>query len=50
MDRERKGKRALVTGTTRGIGREIGEIMAGERYNLALLALDHEAGGGVERS
>ena len=39
---ELKGKTAIVTGASRGIGRAIGEVLAGEGMNLALAARGRE--------
>jgi len=38
MDLGLRGKKAIVTGGTRGIGRAIAELLAGEGCNLALCA------------
>ncbi len=42
MDLNLKGKRALVTGGTRGIGRAIAETLAGEGADLAICARNSE--------
>jgi len=39
---ELKGKTAIVTGASGGIGRAIGEVLAGEGMNLALAARGKE--------
>ena len=42
MDLKLKGKRALVTGGTRGMGRAIAETLAGEGCNLSICARKEE--------
>jgi 3-oxoacyl-[acyl-carrier protein] reductase len=50
MDLKLRGKRALVTGATRGIGRAIAETLAGEGCNLSICALgEKEVAAAVER-
>ena len=49
MDLELKGKRALVTGATRGMGRAIAETLAGEACKLSICARnDKEVAATVE--
>jgi 3-oxoacyl-[acyl-carrier protein] reductase len=49
MDLKLKGKRALVTGATRGMGRAIAETLAGEGCNLSICARnDRELAATVE--
>ena len=36
MDLQLKGKKALVTGSTRGIGRAIADVLADEGVHLAI--------------
>src|SRR3954447_14367426 len=43
MDLELSGRRALVTGAPRGLGRAIAERLAGEGCALAICARDAEA-------
>jgi NAD(P)-dependent dehydrogenase (short-subunit alcohol dehydrogenase family) len=40
MDLQLKGKRALVTGASKGLGREVAEVLAAEGVDLAILARD----------
>jgi 3-oxoacyl-[acyl-carrier protein] reductase len=35
-----KGKKAIITGATRGIGRAIAETLAGEKVDIGLCARD----------
>ncbi len=43
MDLGLKGKKALITGSTRGIGRTIAEVLAGEGADLAICSRNEEA-------
>jgi NAD(P)-dependent dehydrogenase (short-subunit alcohol dehydrogenase family) len=43
MDLELKGKVAIITGGSRGIGKAIGKVLAGEGANVALVARSKEA-------
>jgi len=43
MDLGLKGKKAIVTGGTRGIGRAIADLLADEGCNLALCARSRAA-------
>ena len=43
MDLELKGKRALITGASKGIGRACAEVLAGEGCNVLLVSRTAEA-------
>src|SRR6266550_1643459 len=45
MDLGLKGKKAIVTGATRGIGRAIAETLADEGADVAIFARGQELGG-----
>ena len=49
MDLGLKGKKALVTGATRGIGRAIAETLAGEGVDLAICSRTQEAVDAVKK-
>ena len=43
MDLGLRGKKAIITGATRGIGRAIAELLAGEKADIGFCARDEEA-------
>lgn len=45
---ELKGKKAIVTGATAGIGKSIAVLLAGEGVDVAAIGRDRERGGAVE--